>query len=348
MPDSWKWVYLRQSRWGLATILLISTLVITGLVAPGTAQATGSAPDFGTPSVVAPDSSGGGAFNDVSCPNSTSCVAVGENNGSPAQAIYSIGTQSVGVWSWTTTATILPDASNGGDLSEVSCPTSTLCVAVGEDDASPAQAIYSVGTKSANAWTWTVSTTVTPDSSGGGAFNDVSCPNATSCVAVGVDSAANTQSIYSYGTWSGGGWTWTTSAVITPDTNQGGDLYSVNCADPSACVAVGEDANAVPIFTSGALLDGTWSWTGETQVPGDLGLLWNVDCLSTTSCIAVGWDNSATSQAIYTAGSESGGQTQSLRLRTTRVVQSSTPYAARLFPPASQSGKTRMERPSSQ
>ena len=55
------------------------------------------------------------------------------------------------------------------------------------------------------------------------------------------------------------------------------------------------------------VLDNRVSGSGRPQL-AVFGLLWSVDCLSTTSCVAVGWDNSATSQAIYTVGSESGGQ----------------------------------------
>ena len=254
MPGSAKKDLTGWFRLLLAPVLITSTLVFTGVAGQQSSYASGSVPDLGTPVVITPDNSGGGSLVGVSCPSTTSCIAVGQDTGSPAQAIYSIGTESAGVWSWTPSAT------------------------------------------------------VTPDGSGGGALNDISCTSTTSCVAVGVDNATTPQSVYSYGTASNGSWTWATSTLITPDSSQGGVLFSVSCAGPSTCVAVGEDVNSLPIFSSGTLVGSTWSWTTEGQIPGGSGLLWNVDCISATTCITVGWNTSSPSQSFYSVGNESGGQ----------------------------------------
>lgn len=114
-------------------VVLAAALCVVVQVPTTVAGATTLLTQFGTPVPVVPDSSGGGDFLEVSCFTATSCIAVGDNDASPSQSIYSFGTESNGVWTWSNSADIAADASGGGELNGVSCPSTTTCVAVGGD-----------------------------------------------------------------------------------------------------------------------------------------------------------------------------------------------------------------------
>jgi hypothetical protein len=45
--------------------------------------------------------------------------------------MYSVGTESGNTWAWTTSADVSPDPSGEGELGGVTCPTASICVAVG-------------------------------------------------------------------------------------------------------------------------------------------------------------------------------------------------------------------------
>jgi hypothetical protein len=183
------------------SLVLVSLVVMMGVaLQTNAASASGTTDQFGTNSVITADGSGSGNFNDVSCFSTTSCVAVGDDGNS--EGIYSIGTQINGDWTWSTSAVIPGDNSGGGALFGVSCASATSCIAVGGDSNFPGQEIYSAGTAVNGSWTWSASTVVPADSSGGGTLFDVHCVSATFCVAVGQDNGA--ESIYSVGTETGG------------------------------------------------------------------------------------------------------------------------------------------------
>jgi len=66
------------------------------------------------------------------------CIAVGEAiTYAPVSpnhiAVYSIGTETSGLWSWTTTVGIPVSGVDDESFASVSCPSATTCVAVGTD-----------------------------------------------------------------------------------------------------------------------------------------------------------------------------------------------------------------------
>ena len=283
---------------------LVSLVVLTGVALEASpAGASGNNDQFGTYKVVAPDSSGSGSINDVSCFSATSCVAVGDDaNG---QGIYSIGTQASGSWTWSTSAVIPSNSSGGGAFFGVSCASANSCVAVGGDSGFPGQEIYSVGTATNGTWTWSTAAVVGADSSGGGTLFDVHCISATSCVAVGQDNAA--QSVSTIGSEAGGQWTWSRTTVVAPDSSGAGFLFGISCVSTTSCVAVGGDGDNQTIYSSGTATNGTWMWSVSTVVTADSsggGNFIGVSCLSASSCVAVGQDAANNPQEIYSVGTE--------------------------------------------
>ena len=138
---------------------------------------------FAAPTESASDTSGHDSFFAIACPTSTTCIAVGQNGN--GQSITSVGISNGGIWTFPTPSIVTPDSSGSGGLYTIACPTSTTCIAGGEDHIS--QPIIAVGTSSGGAWSFTASTSTTPDTDGSGFFQGVACASSTSCVYVGGD-----------------------------------------------------------------------------------------------------------------------------------------------------------------
>jgi signal transduction histidine kinase len=261
-----------------------------------------------------------GNLDSVNCPNATSCIAVGDATfygGYVSQGIYTYGTLSGGIWTWTTEALITSDSTGEGYLSSVNCPNATSCMAIGEDDSGPGlyiqQEIYTYGTLSGGVWTWTTEAEITPDSSGRTIeSNSVNCLTASSCISVGTDNLG--QEIYAYGTLSGGVWTWTAETPITPNISSEQFLDSVSCPTTTSCMAVGWNSNFQGMYNYGTLSGGVWTWTPEAEITSDssgMAELESVSCPTTTNCMAIGTDGGLIEDgiqlAVYTYGTLSGG-----------------------------------------
>ncbi len=257
--------------------------------------------------------SGSSSMRDVTCVSTVNCVAVGSDYTTAGsfgrQGITSSGSFSGGSWTWTTAAPVGSDPSGGADLYSVSCPTLTMCIAVGGDG--NGRSVYSVGTYSGSSWTWATEASITPDSTDQGILYSVSCPTSTSCIAVGEDyGTGGLQGIYTSGTYSGGNWTWTTEAEITPDPNGFGYLDNVSCPTSSMCIAVGNDDDNLGVTSVGTYSGGSWTWTRETIIPiGSTGGadVYGISCPNSTTCVVVGSDDSGSEQGVVSSGTYSGG-----------------------------------------
>ena len=157
---------------------------------------------------------------------------------------------------------------------------------------------------------------------GDGSFNAVSCPSATTCVAVGGDgglngvasTSKNAGSSWTQGTMEAnepelnavdcssvalcvavgngatvrstdGGTTWSSHSIPTTNTS----LLGVSCPSATLCVSVGVSPNANGPYIGQLLVssDGGTSWTAPV-LPDGVGALGSVDCPSVTFCVAVG------------------------------------------------------------
>ncbi len=244
---------------------------------------------WSTGSRIAPDTSAKSYINDVSCPSAAMCVAVGRDTS--VQAIYSVGVQTDGAWSWSASTTIAADSAGHGRLDGVNCPTVTKCLAVGYD--SMHREISATGTDVSGVWTWSAPTVIPPDSSGGGYLALVSCPSATTCVTVGFD--AKHEPIVAVATLRGQSWTWQRTQEITPDRTKHGYFNGVSCASTVTCVAVGYDSDGHAIYSRGTRIGNAWKWTdsiGVASVRQGHGFFNDVSCFNPLSCVVVGYDGS--------------------------------------------------------
>jgi hypothetical protein len=176
-------------------------------------------------------------------------------------------------------------ASENNYINDVSCTSSTSCVAVGYYTASSGFDQALIETLSGGSW----SITTSPDTFMS-ELNGVSCTSSTSCVAVGYYRSSFPGYPHTLvETLSGGSWSITTS----PDTStsEGNQLNSVSCTSSTSCVAVGYyTASSSSDQTLIETLSGTtWSITTSPDTSTSEGNdLVGVSCTSSTSCVAVG------------------------------------------------------------
>ena len=232
-----------------------------------------------------------GAFNGVACPPNSQCLGVGVifttastgAGGAAAPLTAASGTVSRGRGVEPIAGTEL--------LSAVSCPSSTHCLAVGENpDASQGVAVP------LNPQTGAVAAGQRVQSIPGIFMAAVACPSTTVCLGVGhaPDGEGVAVSLDP-----------TTGAVATGESIQtiqvtgGVGLDGVACPTTNQCLAVGENASrsagaAVPLDpATGAISKGQSGQSVTTK-----GILVGVSCPSTAVCLAVGWGADQPSVAV--------------------------------------------------
>lgn len=179
---------------------------------------------------------------DVSCPTTTSCVAVGDS----------------GVVRKTTDGGATWTAGSSGStatLSGVACPSTTTCYAVGWSGALLKSTDFGS--------TWSSQTFNTSD-----AYYEISCTSTTSCVIAG-----SPDRIY---TTTNGGSSWTQRVSGTTSN----DLTGVSCPTSSTCYVVTNPSGKVLKST-----DGGATWTGQTISTAALS---GVSCSDASTCTATG------------------------------------------------------------
>jgi hypothetical protein len=214
----------------------------------------------------------------VSCPSLSRCTAVGyAQSGTTIQTL---------VESWNGTAwSIISSPNSPGSTANVligvSCPSVTVCTAVGYSD------VGSDGDTLVEAWNgsgWSI--VPSPNASSFNSLGGVSCPTSTECTAVGGGASGQTL----VERWNGSGW----SVVASPNVGGGTQSYlnGVSCVTPSECTAVGDTFTGTGYRTLIESWDGSaWSIVPS---PNDRGSrssqdqLLGVSCPDSTKCTAVG------------------------------------------------------------
>lgn len=255
--------------------------LLSGVIA-GTAVASGGGVQDGTSSTrgwAIQRTFSAVALTNISCASAKFCVAVGTDSRYRLVAKLWDGTK------WRSS----PSTGSGApDAAAISCPTRRFCMVVGSatDDLfaaeSPFAAVY-------NGRGWIARNGVIPDGDNGPAFNDVSCPSATSCTAVGQDAKTNKSVIEN---WNGSYWT-----VETPVKGKYriGTLDGVSCSASDRCVFVGGSTNELAASGSPLVLTqdgGNWD---ETELPNPAGTtnanFTRVACPTPRWCEAIGSAN---------------------------------------------------------
>ena len=200
----------------------------------------------------------------------------------PAGASTITSPPTVAATNWTNANAAAGSGSNL--LSDVSCTTSTFCVAVGSENSGAGGGTL---IEQWNGTTWTVVPSVDAPATTGDTLNSVSCVGTAFCLAVGGSGTGPSVAE----TWNGTAWSFVTAAAPTGSTTS--PLSSVSCVSATTCEVLG--TASVPgtnsIFgnqwngtTLTATNAATPTPTTTTPVPSATGM----DCVSASWCIAVG------------------------------------------------------------
>ena len=231
----------------------------------------------------------------VSCVLANSCEAVGSyfNGGLIDRTL---------IESWNGTKWSVVASPNVGtkdnSLSGVSCVKASSCMAVGSSQIAPG--VLRTLAESWNGAKWSV--VPSPDNgTSSNDLNDVSCPSAGQCIAVGSyfnNSLGATRTLVE--TWNGTTW----SVVPSPDTGTGNnELSGVSCGTATSCMAAGSYFNGL---VHSALIE-SWSGAKWSVVPSPnkgthSNVLNEVFCVSSAPCRVVGYyDTSKVAQTLIEA-----------------------------------------------
>jgi hypothetical protein len=265
-----------------------AALVVAGAFVIVTVPAS-AAPSPGWSLMPTPNQQGsGGGLNAVSCAAADSCVAVGS-----VDVGFSVipAAESWNGKSWSLQHGGVPAHGLNASLAAVSCSSARACIAVGSYQ-TPRQARLRSGNTTRLAEFWDGRTWSVVLKSGGGALDSVSCPSATSCVAVGYTNANSADTVASSVAeqWKGHRW------AVQRLPHFGGPrlqaLNAVACASAAACIAVGQAES----FTTGRPIAARWNgrrWIG-TDIPNlphasqSFVQPVSLSCSSSKACMAIG------------------------------------------------------------
>lgn len=228
----------------------------------------------------------GNQLQSISCASSTSCVAVGARWDASTDLQDTL-TETWNGTVWSLASPGVPGTISEGELSGVSCTSSTNCVGVGDYQTGTPPHFSQTLIERWNGRAW--STMPSPNASDqGNLLFGVSCTSWASCVAVGYYQPED--SLYPetlVESWNGTSW----SIVPSPNPGTQDDfLTKVSCTSSISCVATGMAGVG---DTEQPLIE-TWDgkvWTAVAQPdPAGKSLrLEDVSCDTAVSCVAVGY-----------------------------------------------------------
>jgi hypothetical protein len=219
-------------------------------------------------------------LNSVSCVTSVFCLAVGSND------FFSDATYAAEQWNgstWSPIALPMPAGATNLELDQVSCVTTSFCVAVGQDSFSSSATPLILQWNGSGFVVVQGATAASSDANLGG----VSCLNASLCYAVGSTGTDLDQALVEQ--WNGS--TWSASTPVPPATGiTAVQIRGMSCGNTSTCMVVGQaDGGTGTITYSVQLTGGVW-YGVVTPSPSDVNnaSLLSVSCVWATFCTAVG------------------------------------------------------------
>jgi hypothetical protein len=174
--------------------------------------------------------------------------------------------------------------SGSNSLNNVSCTTSSFCMAVGPENSGTGGGTF---IQEWNGTKWTVVPSVNAPATTGDFLSSVSCVGTTFCIAVGGSGTGTAVAE----TWNGTQWTFVTAAAPAGSTTT--SLSSVSCVTATTCEVLGTST----VGSTSTLFGNQWNGTtltattaatptstDTTPVPSASGM----DCVTASWCIAVG------------------------------------------------------------
>ena len=201
--------------------------------------------------------SGTAVSSAASCPTTTFCAVV------EGKKVWISTNPTGGASAWT--ATTLP-ATTGTvtALTDIACPSTTLCVATGTTGS-----LFTSTNPTGGASAWTKTTVGTRRLMG------VSCPSTTLCVVVGYKSGY----VFTSTNPAGGASAWTSATITGPP-----HFTAVNCPTTTLCVA---GTSTGKLYTSTNPTGGASAWTSPWTGTAATVAVSAISCASTSLCVAV-------------------------------------------------------------
>jgi hypothetical protein len=172
-------------------------------------------------------------------------------------------------------------------LNSISCPTTTLCMAVGLD----ARTSHAIA-ETFNGSRWSLTELPLPTGAKLAALASVDCPTKTRCMAVGqwaTSFAFPANRLYAE-TWNGRNWN-KIGGIPAPPGAHGAAYSGVSCASATSCVLTGiydPAAGANPVSFAEVLITGKWHFFKLPGLSAGTSIVENVSCTSASHCVAVG------------------------------------------------------------
>ncbi|HET9199267.1 MAG TPA: hypothetical protein VFN92_13555 [Solirubrobacterales bacterium] len=238
-------------------------------------------------------------LTDVSCPSAGNCVAVGTFE-SFSSTDPKVSAERWDGTSWTAIEPPLPAGTLLSELRGVSCVAVNNCIAVGFATSGVSAARPLIMKWNGSTWTEVSAGSQLPAGSQH-VLNDISCPAANSCEAVGysIPSSGALKTLAMH--WDGS--VWTVRASANPKwpgsvaTKEDMVLAGVDCASATFCKAVGRISTSFGGRPLIERLNGS-EWLSETTQPPSSNVdtaLNDVSCPTTAMCVAVGNASTAAS-----------------------------------------------------
>lgn len=254
----------------------------------------------------------------LACAGTTACIAVGYGT---SGAVIIRGSTGSPVSLGLDTVPTLTGGVTVTSLSQVTCPTSTQCVAVGTTSNNLAVVLSgTIGSASGSCSTagddcWTAATLPSTVTS----LSGLQCPTTTGCVAVATTTTLTAPTLVTgpvaAGTWTAGTFTGVTVSALT----------QVVCPNSTSCVAIGTGkigsaTTATPVVLAGAITGGTGigttgstaTWTADTYTPttNTVSAVSSIVCPvtgTTPKCLVAGTGSNGTlTGALFLYGAPAG------------------------------------------
>ena len=209
----------------------------------------------------------------ISCATSSACMAVGYalNVGARTANTY---TARYDGRAWRLEP-LFPLGEAERAVTDISCPTTTFCMAIGYRNSIP----LSTWVRTWNGSSWRTQTIVRPGGTSDMGWG-VSCISATDCTIVGTYSEGAGIQLFYAEHWNSSEWRLQTIATRPPA--EGSNIRGMDCVSTTFCVAAASYAGGGFI----EMWDGaSWRVQAEGTVAGSFE---DVDCISEAACFAVG------------------------------------------------------------
>jgi sugar lactone lactonase YvrE len=181
------------------------------------------------------------ALQTVSCSSSTSCTAVGGNEGTKSgEYVYLPLVERWNGTEWAIQSTPNPTGAIRSELGGVSCPSSTWCTVVGSYENS-SEAWVTLAERW-NGTEWQVQSTPNPSGSTVSLLRAVSCTSSSVCTAVGTAVGGPSAGEAPFAEhWNGA--EWVVQAMAAPDGTVDA-VWGISCISSKVCVAAGESGES--------------------------------------------------------------------------------------------------------